>query len=139
MTTNTNEYWPFAVSDEDRRWPEMLEKIAFLDELHSAGFKAFRSGVNDYGAESETRGGIIIERGRKLWELRLSKEDDRRFSAFVSKFPSAGKALASWLKGASEHGIYSDIKGDLVVPPGCSTSYTLSKKADDAEVISSKP
>jgi hypothetical protein len=117
----------------------MLEKIAFLDELHSAGFKAFRSGVNDYGAESETRGGIIIERGRKLWELRLSKEDDRRFSAFVSKFPSAGKALASWLKGASEHGIYSDIKGDLVVPPGCSTSYTLSKKADDAEVISSKP
>lgn len=73
MTTNANEYWPFTVSDEERRWPEMIEKINFLDELHSAGFKAFRSGVNDYGAESESREGIIIERGRKRWEFRLAK------------------------------------------------------------------
>lgn len=137
MTMNANEYWPFAVNEEDRRWPEMIEKITFLDELHSSGFKSFRSGVNDYGAESETREGIIIERGRKLWELRLSKGGDRRFSAFVSRFPKAGKALASWLKGASEHDIYSDIKGELVVPPGRSTSYTMSKKADGAEAISS--
>lgn len=138
MTTNTNEYWPFAVSDKDRRWSEMLEKIAFLDQLNSAGFKSFRSGINDYGAESETRDGIIIERGRELWELRLSTDGDRRFSAFVSKFSGAGKALTLWLEGASEHGIYAAVKSDLIVPPGCSTSYTLSKKADNAEAISSK-
>lgn len=137
MTTNANEYWPFAVSDEDRRWPEMIEKINFLDELHSAGFKAFRSGVNDYGAESESREGIIIERGRKRWELRLAKNSDRRFSAFVSKFSVAAKALASWLNGATENDIFSDVKEALVFPPGASASYTISKKGDEAEAIKS--
>jgi hypothetical protein len=135
MTTKSNEYWPFSVSDEDRSWPEMLEKISFLEGLHLAGFRAFRSGINDYGAESENRDGIIIERGRNMWEVRLSKDGDRCFSAFVSKFATAGEALGSWLKGASEHGVFSSIKDDLVVPPGCSTSYTMSKKA---EAFSSK-
>jgi len=125
------------MSEEDRQWPEMIEKITFLNELHLAGFKTFRSGANDYGAESDSREGIIIERGRKRWEFRLSKNEDRRFSAFVTEFATAGKALAPWLNGASENDIFSDVKSALVVPPGASASYTISKKVEEGGAMKS--
>ncbi len=125
MTTNTNEYWPFPVSDEDRQWPEMLEKIAFLEAVSSAGFKGYRSGTNDYGAESTTRDGIILERGRKRWEFRLSENGNRRLSAFVREFVVAGNALTSWLEDAAVDDILAEVKDDLVVPPGAAASYSV--------------
>lgn len=127
MTTNANEYWPFPVSEEDKQWPEMIEKIAFLEQVSSEGFKGYRSGINDYGAESTTHDGVIIERGRKRWEFRLSDNGNRQLSGFVSEFVVAGKALASWLKGASVDEILSDVRNELVVPPGTSASYTISE------------
>lgn len=125
-----DEYWPFPVTDEDRQWPEMLEKIAFLEAAASANFKGYRTGLNGYGAESATRDGIILERGRKRWEIRLSETGIRQFSAFVTEFPIAGSALVSWLKGATVDGILEDVKDDLVVPPGAASSYTISGMTD---------
>jgi len=130
MTTNDSEYWPFPISETDKQWPELLEKITFLKEVCAAGFTGYRFGMNNYGARYDDRSGIIIERGQKRWELRLSQAETRKLSAFVSGFSTAGQALNSWLKGSSVSDILAELSDSLVVPPGASASHVISESTD---------
>ena len=82
-------------------------------------------GINNYGARSEHRAGIILERGRQRWEVRLSQDDVRLLSAFVACFSSAGNAVNSWLMGCELKEVLDSLNDQLVVPPGLTESYTI--------------
>lgn len=127
MTTATSDYkhWPYPISEEDRNDAETVEKIAFLQAAFEAGSDAYSFGVNNYGAKSEHRSGVILERGRRRWEIRLSENDLRRMSAFVRCFCSAGLAVSSWLDGKELTQVLKEIDSDLVVPPGLDKSHKI--------------
>lgn len=119
------EYWPFPVSDADTAIPEVAEKIAFLKAIAQCTTEAYRFGINNYGAKSEHRAGIILERGRKRWEIRLSENETRHLTAFVECFSVAGNAVNSWLSGCGLDEVLDELKDQLVIPPGLTESYTI--------------
>jgi hypothetical protein len=127
------QYWPFPVSKEEEQSPEEALKIEFLESVYSDGFKAYRApgGLDCYGAKSDLRSGVIMQRARKnRWEFRLydikgNESIDRRFTAFVTDFRVAGTALRTWLKERRISDILNDINGYLTVPPGLERSYTV--------------
>ena len=125
MTITEQEFWPFSVSEEDLQWPEMQEKVRFLEDATNVGCHAFRFGINNYGATQGKRSGVILERGRNRWELRLSMNDNRRLLAYVSSFPNAGEALVRWCKGDEPEGILLKIRDQLIVPPGATASHVI--------------
>jgi hypothetical protein len=125
-TTNFDcDYWPFFVSDVEAADPEVAEKVAFLKAASEAGAESYRFGIHNYGAKSEHRSGIILERGRRRWEIRLSHDDVRRLSAFVGCFAKAGNAVNLWLIGRTVGEILDELKDHLVVPPGLKESYII--------------
>jgi hypothetical protein len=127
------QYWPFLVSKEEEQSPEEAVKIEFLESIYSDGFKAYRDpgGLDCYGAKSNSRSGVIMQRARKnRWEFRLYDLDDngsvdRRLTAFVTDFRVAGTALRTWLNERCISDILDDINGYLTVPPGLECSYTV--------------
>jgi len=130
-TTNYDyEYWPFPVSDVDVADADYTDKIAFLQEASECGTEAYKFGINNYGAKSKFRSGIILERGRRRWEIRLSQGNARRVSAFVDCFASAGTAVNLWLKGSTIAEVLDELNESLVVPPGLNESYTIYEATD---------
>ena len=125
-TTNYDyEYWPFPVSHAEAADPEFADKVAFLKAASEAGTESYKFGINNYGAKTECRSGIILERGRRRWEVRLSQDDKRRVSAFVACFTPAGTAVNSWLQGGTIERVLEELNEHLVVPPGLKESYTI--------------
>jgi hypothetical protein len=130
MTMTDQEFWPFNVSKEDLQWPEMVEKVRFLEDATNSGCRAFRFGVNNYGARHGKRSGVILERGRNRWEMRLSFDDNRRLLAYLSAFPNAGDALLRWCNGDELLSILSVIRDQLIVPPGATASHVIEDIVD---------
>jgi hypothetical protein len=130
MNMTEQEVWPFNVSKDDLRWPEMVDKIRFLEDATNSGCRAFRFGINNYGARQGKRSGVILERGRNRWELRLSVDDNRRLLAYLSSFPSAGEALLRWCNGDELQGILAVVRDQLIVPPGASASHVIEDSED---------
>ena len=113
--TNGNRYWPFLVSDAERKDCDMGERIKFIETAHKKGFRSFENGPTGCGAESDTRLGYMINRGRKgKSEIRLCEYDKRRLSAFVFNFPAASDAVLSWLQESSVEDILADIEDSLI-------------------------
>jgi hypothetical protein len=125
ITNYDYEYWPFPLSDAEAADPEFADKVAFLKEASEAGAESYKFGINNYGAKSKHRSGIILERGRRRWEVRLSQDNVRRVSAFVSCFSFAGIAVNSWLRGGTISQILDELNEHLIVPPGLKESYTI--------------
>jgi hypothetical protein len=129
-----NRYWPFPVGETDRLFPELAEKIEFLEGVYSDGFKAYWALPEQsiYGASSKTRSGMIVQRGRKnRWEFRLDENIEQRLTAFITDFEVAGTAVRAWLNGRSVNDILEDIKEYLTLLSGLKTSYTVYDKKDE--------
>jgi hypothetical protein len=128
MPTTNTEYWPFVAGTDSGYLPRESEEVAFLEAAARSGFEAFRFGINNYGAKSNTREGCILERGRKRWEIRLAEHKVRRLIAFVAEFRAAGQAVTEWLRGSCPEEILKVIRHQLVIPPGAKSSYTISEE-----------
>ncbi|TYQ30101.1 hypothetical protein [Pseudanabaena sp. UWO310] len=125
-STNDYQFWPFPVSEEERQIPEQAEKLDFLQDVYSDGFESYRAvhGLDDYGANSESRSGYILQRGRKnRWEFLLLEGGDILFSALVNCFKVAGAALRAWLSGRTTNDILENVKEYLISPPRLEDSW----------------
>jgi hypothetical protein len=133
--TDHYQYWPFPVSETDKQSLEEAEKIEFLKSAYFDGFKAYREvpGESLYGAKSNTRSGIIVQRSfrNNRWEFRLDENIERRLIAFVTDFRIAGTALKDWLNGRSVNEILIDIKEYLIISPGTKGGYTVYDPKDE--------
>ncbi|MCH8921768.1 MAG: hypothetical protein IIA67_01325 [Planctomycetes bacterium] len=125
MRTTDYTYWPFSVEPAASRSPQETEKVEFFETACDNGYESFRFGINDYGARSQAREGCILERGRNKWEIRLAEGEQRRLSAFVDDFKSAGQAIQQWLDGSPVRRIVHDIHDRLITPPGAEASYVI--------------
>jgi hypothetical protein len=136
MITDNNQtcqYWPFPINEAEKQLPEEAVKIEFLESAYLDGFQSYRDsgGLDCYGAKSESRSGVILQRARKnRWEFRLynlgkNEKVDRQFTAFVTDFRVAGIALRTWLNERSISDIIDNISEYLTVPPGLECSYTI--------------
>jgi hypothetical protein len=126
-TRDFYQYWPFPISEGEKQSPEAIEKIEFLEDTYSDGFTAYREPekLDYYVAQSESRAGCIMQRGRRnRWELNLSGSDPH-LTAYVTNFRVAGKAVRAWLHEQPVSKILEDITEYLTVPPGAKSSYTL--------------
>lgn len=131
-TTNYDyEYWPFPVSDADTNAPDYADKISFLKSATEVGAESYKFGMNNYGAKTTTRSGIILERGRRRWEIRLSEDEVRRLSAFTQCFAVAGASVKTWLQGNTVSCVLEQLREHLVVPPGLSESYVVHESEED--------
>lgn len=119
------EYWPFPVDDANTALPDVADKIAFMQQASDAGAESYKFGINNFGARFAHRSGIIMERGRHRWELRLSQGDQRCISAFTRCFVPAGNAVMAWLEGDTISAVLQKLTEHLVVPPGMKASYTI--------------
>jgi len=108
MTTIETEFWPFPVSRQELEWPEMQEKVRFLENATQEGCRAFRFGVNNYGVNRDYRTCVVLERGRNRWEIRLSLDEKRQLLAYLSDFSGAGKSLLLWCNGDNVRCILND-------------------------------
>jgi hypothetical protein len=125
MATIDFHYWPFGVPPPLNRSLQEAFQVQFLQAAHEKGFRAFKFGINDYGARSNNREGCILERGRTRWEIRLAEESNRVLAAYVDDFACAGLAVQHWLEGRSAKEIVGDLSGHLVTPPGAKASHTF--------------
>ena len=119
-STDRYQYWPFPISEEERQIPEQAEKLDFLQDVYSDGFQCYRAvrGLDNYCAYSESRTGIILQRGPKTrWQLLLHEGEETCFSALVTTFKVAGTAVRAWLDGRTTNEILEDVKEYLVSPP----------------------
>lgn len=119
------EYWPFPISESDANAPDFVDKISFLKAVKETGAESYKFGINNYGAKSTSRSGIILERGRRRWEIRLSEDDVRHLSAFTECFAVAGATVTAWLQGSTVSCVLDQLKEHLVVPPGLNESYVI--------------
>ncbi len=122
MTSTDDRYqhWPFPISEEERQIPEQAQKLDFLQDAYSDGFQSYRAvcGLDNYCAYSESRGGYILQRGRKnRWEFLLHEGDEICFSVLVTSFKVAGAAVRAWLNGRTREEILEDVKEYQISPP----------------------
>src|SRR5262249_31909256 len=118
-------FWPFDVLPPDQQTDQHKREIAFLEAAHREGFRPWMNRVGDFGATAGERGGLIVVRGRKCREVILGTSQAKRFSAFVTDFDSAAKALLSWLRGAEPAEVLAQVEGHLEKTPKGSRGYTL--------------
>jgi hypothetical protein len=123
------QYWPFPISELDRELPGGMEKIKFLEDVHSDGFEAYRDPPEKfdyYVVQFELRVGSIMQRGlRNRWEVKLREGIETRFTAYVTEFRVAGEAVRKWLKGGTVSEIFEDITGYLTPRPEPQSSYKV--------------
>jgi hypothetical protein len=127
-------YWPFPVSEEDRRLPKVAEKIEFLEGIYSDGFDAYQDANSPtyYVGKSKFRAGSILERGtRNRWSLSLTEGIELRLTALVNSFSVSGTAVRHWLNGFTVGEILHDINQDLVVSSKSESSYTVYDPEDE--------
>jgi hypothetical protein len=117
----SQQFWPCELP-----FQPMPAEIQFLEAAVKKGYRAYLSGISDFGAIAKSgRCGEIIVRGRTRRELWLCSADKRDLSAFVDSFESAAEALLKWLDGASVDEVLADLKEHLVVMAGMKTSYRV--------------
>ena len=93
-------YWPYVVLPPERRTPQHVAEIAFLEAAHVEGFRPYTSGAGSFGASSGDRHGLIIVRTRSFWELRVGTTEAEGLAAYVGPFEVAAGAALRWLRGA---------------------------------------
>lgn len=130
MTSSNRVFWPFDVPPEPERSNLENAKIKFLTSVSASGFRAFRSGTDNFGAESDTRTGEIVWRGRTFCEVQLMHEYKPSLRAYlrVTDFNRAADAIGEWLEGASEDEIVSRLQPYLYVPRGADYSFVIESK-----------
>jgi hypothetical protein len=128
------QYWPFQFSEEEKRIPQVSEKISFLESIYSEGFEVYRVCEDDkrerYFAKSQSRLGFIVQwEDRKskeiFWEFGVSENDQKGLTAFLTDFKIAGAALREWLNGRSVNDTFENIKEYLTISSGSKESYTI--------------
>jgi hypothetical protein len=119
--------WPFPVSEEDRKSPEIAEKIEFLESVYSDGFEAYWLPLAyECGASSQSRRGEIIQTSQKnIWELRLHERSDLLLIAYVHGLRAAGLAVKVWLNGESVDKVLKDMSDSLMIPSGTDYSHKI--------------
>jgi len=118
-------YWPFEVLPPEKQTEEHKQEISFLESAHRQGYQAYTSGAGDFGATVNERGGLIVGRGLRRWEVVLGLLDTKVASAFVDDFDCAGEAVLEWLRGADAADILSRVESHLVLMPGAVHSFVL--------------
>lgn len=130
MALSDRVYWPFDVPPEPERSTLENAKITFLTSANASGFRSFRCGTDNFGAESDTRIGEIVWRGRTFCELQLMHGYKPSLRAYlrVTDFDRAADAVVEWLEGASEDEIVSRLQPYLYVPRGAEYSFIIESK-----------
>jgi hypothetical protein len=118
-------YWPFEVLPPEKQTQQQKQEISFLETAHGEGYQAYMCGAGDFGATANERGGLIVVRGRRRWEVVLGVLDTKVASAFVDNFGCAGEAVLEWLRGADVADILSRVESHLVLMPGAVHSFVL--------------
>ena len=118
-------YWPFDVLPPEQQTEQHKQGITFLESAHREGCQAYTCGAGDLGATANERGGLIVVRGRRRWEVVLGVQDTKVASAFVDDFACAGEAVLDWLRGADAADILSRVENHLVLMPGAVHSFVL--------------
>jgi hypothetical protein len=119
-------YWPFPVLPSDQQTPLHKQQVAFLEAAYAEGFRPFWFGADNYQATAADRGGIILLRTRRFWEVAVGTTDSTSLSAYVDSYAVAGEAVLRWLRGGRLADILEFIHPHLVRPFPSSTGYTLS-------------
>jgi hypothetical protein len=131
MQTSEYQYWPFDAQSTVR--DSAIKQTRFLESAFNLGYEAFTCGMNDYGARSAEREGLIIERGRTgRWEVCLADANDRALSAYVNDFTVAANAVKQWLSGKQVNEIVKLLQEHLITLPGAKASYTISAQHRNA-------
>jgi hypothetical protein len=118
-------YWPFDVLPPEQRSEQHEREIRFFETAHREGFHPYLSSPGDFGAAATERGGLILVRGRRRWEVVLGTTDTKIASAFVDDFACAAEAVLQWLRGADTADILSRVQDHLVRLPGAAHSFVL--------------
>ncbi len=117
-----NRFWPFDGLPPERR------EIQFLEAAHREGFKPYMFGSENFGANAESRSGVILCRsGRgKHWEVEFWRTDARILSAHVDDFEYAAEAVLRWLRGVTEEAEIIDyFRGHYVITPSTGEGYLV--------------
>src|SRR5713226_9668344 len=102
-------YWPFDVLPPETQTEQHKQEIGFLQSAHREGYQPYTCGAGDFGATANERGGLIVVRGRRRWEVVLGVLDTKVASAFVDNFGCAGEAVFEWLREADVAEILSRV------------------------------
>ena len=117
MNPMETQYWPFDIPTPERHSPQECREVQYFEAACRAGFRPYRTGTDLYGANSGTRGGIVIRRSfaGKHWELRLGTSEETDLSAHVNEFDCAAEAVLRWLNGAEAAKVLEYIRPRLLV------------------------
>ena len=75
----TKRYWPFPVQSVKISTGQDQSEIRFLQTAYEEGFSPYEYPGTEFGATTESRGGLIVRRGRGKWELKLGTIGDDPF------------------------------------------------------------
>jgi hypothetical protein len=118
-------YWPFPVLPAEQQNSVHRAVIHFLEVAHREGFRPYSFDVEDFGASTGDRVGLIIFRTRSFWELRVDTERSNTLAAYVGPFAVAADAVLCWLRGNHVSDILESIRPHLVPRGGLSSGYRL--------------
>lgn len=111
--------WPFEVLHPERQSDQHTREIRFLQKAYGAGFRPYRFGAGNLGAEAEgERVAVILVRGRKRWEVSLGTGEHRAVSAFMDDFHCAAAAVLRRLRGEPTDTLLHDLQEHVVEMPG---------------------
>jgi hypothetical protein len=94
------------------------QEIRSLEAAHRAGQNPYTYGAENFGATRGTRGGMIVFRGKKHWEVVLGTVGEVALSADVDDFQCAADAVLPWLDGGSSANVLERVNGHLVRATG---------------------
>lgn len=125
MSHDEDRYWPFDVLPPAQQTEQHRREIQFLETAYRQGYKPYRFGSENFGANCGERGGLIFIRGRKRWEAILGTAEETSLSAYLDEFSHAAEAVLLWLRGVDAADVVEHVRGHLVVTLGTSPGFVL--------------
>ena len=129
MDPHQKRYWPFEVLPPDSQTEEQKCQVRFLEAAYQEGYKPYMEPLGNFGATAGERGGMIVFRGRKHWEMLLGTTEETAVSAHLDDFCAAGDAVLLWLRGRDGAEVVDRVRDHLVVTRATGPGFVLHEQA----------
>lgn len=125
MDPHDKRYWPFQVLPPENQTEEQKCQVRFLEIANQEGYKPYMEPVGHFGATAGVRGGMILFRGRRHWQVLLGTTEENVVSAHLDDFCAAAEAVLQWLRGLDGAAVVDHFRDHLVATPATSRGFVL--------------
>jgi hypothetical protein len=125
MEPHEKRYWPFQVLPPESQTEEQKCQVRFLEAAYQDGYKPYMETAGNFGATTGVRGGMILFRGRKHWQVLLGTTDETVVSAHLDDFCAAADAVLQWLHGLDGAAVVDRFRDHLVATRATGRGFVL--------------